>query len=222
MKMRCAIVVFPGSNCDQDLVKALDLQSGLKSFLLWHKDTILPKDLDILFIPGGFSFGDYLRCGAIAANSPIMKSIVNYAQGGGYVIGICNGFQILTESGLLEGTLLRNSSLSFLCKQQELIISNTESLITKCFDQEEKINLPIAHHDGNYFAEDRTLHKLEENGQILLRYADNPNGSKNKIAGIVSENRRIIGLMPHPERAVHKDLGSADGARMFNSLVRNF
>ena len=220
--MQSAVVVFPGSNCDRDLTDAIANKMKLKCKNLWHKETELPKDLDILFIPGGFSFGDYLRCGAIAANSPIMQSIVNFAHKGGYIIGICNGFQVLTESGLLKGTLLRNSKLKFICKQQSLIVNNCNSIITSCFSNGEIINLPIAHHDGNYFADDDTLNALEGNGQVLFRYEDNPNGSKNNIAGIMSENHRVIGLMPHPERAIDIDLGSDDGTTIFKSLVSNF
>ena len=220
--MQSAVVVFPGSNCDRDLVEALSMETSSKCKMLWHKDTTIPKDLDIIFIPGGFSFGDYLRCGAIAANSPIMRSILDFAHKGGYIVGICNGFQVLTECGLLKGTLLRNSKLKFVCKQQELIINNCDSIITKGFSKKEQLKLPIAHHDGNYYADQNILTALEENGQVLLRYKDNPNGSKNDIAGIMSENHRIVGLMPHPERAIGDELGSNDGARIFRSLINTF
>ncbi len=220
--MQSAVVVFPGSNCDRDLAEAIYLVSNSKCKMLWHKETLLPKKLDILFIPGGFSFGDYLRCGAIAAASPIMKSVLNFAQNGGYIIGICNGFQILTETGLLKGTLLRNSNLNFICKPQKLIVNNCKSILTKSFFDGEQLELPIAHHDGNFFAEDEILRSLEGNGQVILRYEDNPNGSKNNIAGIMSENGRVIGLMPHPERAVDQSLSSADGLKIFNSLVNVF
>ncbi|PQM59429.1 MAG: phosphoribosylformylglycinamidine synthase subunit PurQ [Rhodobacteraceae bacterium] len=219
--MRSGVVVFPGSNCDRDLETAISSQSFDTCQMLWHKETTLPNNLDILFIPGGFSFGDYLRCGAIAASSPIMKSILKFAQNGGYIVGICNGFQILTEAGLLEGTLLRNSKLNFICKQQSVVVTNNGSIITKNFSNGEILHLPIAHHDGNYFADDDTLNKIEGNGQVLFRYADNPNGSKNNIAGIMSENHRVIGLMPHPERAVNEVLGSSDGSKIFKSLFEN-
>ena len=215
------MVVFPGSNCDRDLETAISSQAFNTCQMLWHKETTLPNNLDILFIPGGFSFGDYLRCGAIAASSPIMKSILKFAQNGGYIVGICNGFQILTEAGLLEGTLLRNSKLNFICKQQSVVVTNNGSIITKNFSNGEILQLPIAHHDGNYFADDDTLNKIECNGQVLFRYADNPNGSKNNIAGIMSENHRVIGLMPHPERAVNEVLGSSDGSKIFKSLFEN-
>ncbi len=219
--MRSGVVVFPGSNCDRDLESAISSQAFNRCQMLWHKETTLPNNLDILFIPGGFSFGDYLRCGAIAASSPIMKSILKFAQNGGYIVGICNGFQILTEAGLLEGTLLRNSKLNFICKQQSVVVTNNGSIITKNFSNGEILHLPIAHHDGNYFADDDTLNKIEGNGQVLFRYADNPNGSKNNIAGIMSENHRVIGLMPHPERAVNEVLGSSDGSKIFKSLFEN-
>ncbi len=219
--MRSGVVVFPGSNCDRDLETAISSQAFNTCQMLWHKETTLPTNLDILFIPGGFSFGDYLRCGAIAASSPIMKSILKFAQNGGYIVGICNGFQILTEAGLLEGTLLRNSKLNFICKQQAVVVTNNGSIITKNFSNGEILHLPIAHHDGNYFADDDTLNKIEGNGQVLFRYADNPNGSKNNIAGIMSENHRVIGLMPHPERAVNEVLGSSDGSKIFKSLFEN-
>ena len=219
--MRSGVVVFPGSNCDRDLESAISSQAFNTCQMLWHKETTLPNNLDILFIPGGFSFGDYLRCGAIAASSPIMKSILKFAQNGGYIVGICNGFQILTEAGLLEGTLLRNSKLNFICKQQAVVVTNNGSIITKNFSNGEILHLPIAHHDGNYFADDDTLNKIEGNGQVLFRYADNPNGSKNNIAGIMSENHRVIGLMPHPERAVNEVLGSSDGSKIFKSLFEN-
>jgi len=220
--MQSAVVVFPGSNCDRDLEEAISMATSSKCKMLWHKETTLPTDIDIIFIPGGFSFGDYLRCGAIAANSPIMRSILDFAGKGGYIVGICNGFQILTEAGLLKGTLLRNAKLKFVCKQQDLIVNNCDSIITKCFSNKEQLKLPIAHHDGNYFAEPDVLTALEGNGQVLLRYKDNPNGSKNDIAGIMSENYRIIGLMPHPERALDDDFGSNDGLKIFRSLIDTF
>jgi phosphoribosylformylglycinamidine synthase len=220
--MRSAVVVFPGSNCDRDLVDALSIHSERACSMIWHQDTSLPLDIDIIFIPGGFSFGDYLRCGAIAANSPIMDSIITFAKKGGYVVGICNGFQVLTESGLLSGTLMRNSQLKFICKQQSLIINNSESIMTKYFSKSEEITLPIAHHDGNYYADDETIKELEDNGQILFRYNGNPNGSKNRIAGIMSSNQRVLGIMPHPERAVDESLGTNHGSRIFKSIIENF
>ena len=220
--MQSAVVVFPGSNCDRDLVQAISAQSASACKMLWHKDTTLPRGLDILFIPGGFSFGDYLRCGAIAANSPIMESIIDFAHKGGFIIGICNGFQVLTEAALLKGTLLRNAGVNFICRQQSLIVTSNDSIMTKNFSKGEKLKLPIAHHDGNFFADEATINVLEQNEQVLFRYDNNPNGSKNDIAGIMSENHRIIGLMPHPERATDENLGSKDGTRIFQSLVESF
>ena len=220
--MRGAVVVFPGSNCDRDLAQAISVHTGRATTMIWHKDTSLPENIDIIFIPGGFSFGDYLRCGAIAAKSPIMESIINFAKKGGYLVGICNGFQVLTESGLLNGTLMRNSQLTFICKEQSLIINNSETIMTKLFSESEEITLPIAHHDGNYYADDETIKELEDNGQILLRYNGNPNGSTNQIAGIMSYNQRILGMMPHPERAVDESLGSTDGSTIFKSIIESF
>ena len=185
--MKAGIIVFPGSNCDRDMAVALQ-KAGAEVFMLWHKHTDLPKGLDLITIPGGFSFGDYLRCGAIAANSPIMQSILDFAHKGGYIVGICNGFQVLTESGLLEGTLLRNAKLKFICKQQELIVNNCNSIITKCFSNKEQLKLPIAHHDGNYFAEPDILSALEENGQVLLRYRDNPNLDMKQLIRLMSRD----------------------------------
>ena len=220
--MRSAVIVFPGSNCDRDLVRAISVHTNSVCNMIWHKDTTLPTDIDIIFIPGGFSFGDYLRCGAIAAKSPIMASIINFAKKGGYIVGICNGFQVLTESGLLNGTLMRNSQLTFICKQQSLMINNSESIMTKHFSVSEEITLPIAHHDGNYYADDETIEELEDNGQILFRYNGNPNGSKNQIAGIMSPNQRIFGMMPHPERAVDVSLGTTHGSTIFKSIIESF
>ena len=220
--MRSAVVVFPGSNCDRDLAHAISVHTERPCHMIWHKDTALPMNIDIIFIPGGFSFGDYLRCGAIAANSPIMDAIISFAKKGGYIVGICNGFQVLTESGLLKGTLMRNSQLTFICKEQALIINNSQSIMTKRFVESEEITLPIAHHDGNYYADDETIKKLEDNGQILFRYMGNPNGSKNQIAGIMSCNQRVLGMMPHPERAVDDSLGSTHGSTIFKSIIESF
>jgi phosphoribosylformylglycinamidine synthase I len=220
--MRSAIIVFPGSNCDKDLEKAIESNTHRKSKMLWHKDVSLPKELDVIFIPGGFSFGDYLRCGAIAANSPIMESVVNFANRGGYVVGICNGFQILTEVGLLKGTLIRNSNLRFVCKLQKLSVTSVSSIFTSSLTIHDKITLPIAHHDGNYYANDSTLEELEDNGQITFKYNGNPNGSKYNIAGVTSKNGRILGMMPHPERAIDNSFNSNDGSKIFHSIIGAF
>ena len=220
--MQSAVIVFPGSNCDRDLALAISSHTERACTMVWHKDNSLPVGIDIVFIPGGFSFGDYLRCGAIAANSPIMESVINFAKKGGYIVGICNGFQVLTESGLLNGTLMRNSQLTFICKQQSLIINSSQSIMTRRFSKYQEITLPIAHHDGNYYADEETLKELEGNGQILFRYNGNPNGSKNQIAGIMSYNQRVLGMMPHPERAVDESLGSTHGSTIFKSIIENF
>ena len=220
--MKVGIIVFPGSNCDQDLTKAIRKEIEFDPILIWHKETSLPEGLDVLFIPGGFSFGDYLRCGAIAANSPIMGPVIQFAAKGGYIVGICNGFQILTEAKLLKGTLIRNSKLKFVCSVEALIVENNTMFFTKDFSSGETINLPIAHHDGNYHAHNDVIKKLEDQNQIVLRYKKNPNGSKNNIAGIVSDNGRIVGIMPHPERSVDPRFTSNDGKRFFTSIEKTF
>ena len=220
--MKTAVIVFPGSNCDADLNKAIEQTIDTNCRGIWHNETLLPSGLDVLFIPGGFSFGDYLRCGAIAAKSPIMEAIINFAARGGYIIGICNGFQILTEAGLLKGALIRNSNLTFICREESLIVENNDMFFSKDFSSGEVISLPIAHHDGNYQAEDQVLKELEDNNQIAFRYKHNPNGSKNNIAGITSSNRRIIGMMPHPERSIDSSFTSSDGKKFFTSIARNF
>lgn len=216
--MHAAVVVFPGSNCDRDLAVALE-KAGARVSMVWHKDTEMPADVDLIAIPGGFSFGDYLRCGAIAANSPICRSVVAHAERGGYVFGVCNGFQVLTETGLLPGVLLRNSNLKYICKPIELMVKTTESCFTSHYDAGQCITIPIAHHDGNYFADDDTLRRLEGDDRVAFTYCANPNGSRNDIAGILSENRRVLGMMPHPERMAEPAHGGADGAALFDGLV---
>ena len=219
--MRSAVIQFPGSNCDRDLRVALELASGGSSpvELVWHKDTCLPSGLDLIGIPGGFSYGDHLRCGAIAAHSPIMKSVVEFAKSGGHVIGICNGFQVLTETGLLPGTLMRNAGLRFVCAEIDLSIESTDSAFTCLYTRGESIRLPIAHHDGNYRTDPDTLKRLEDENRIAFRYLDNPNGSQGSIAGVLSRNRRVLGLMPHPERRVEQATGGTDGRGIFEGLV---
>ncbi len=220
--MKSAVIVFPGSNCERDLYNALKKTTDTDCSLIWYKETSLPSNLDILFIPGGFSFGDYLRCGAIAAKSPIIKAVLKFASRGGYIVGICNGFQVLTEIGLLKGALIRNSNLRFICKQQAITVENSISFFRKKFKIGEEIILPIAHHDGNFYAESNVLKELEGNGQIVLRYKINPNGSRNSIAGIASLNGRVVGMMPHPERAVDQRFSSNDGSVFFNSIEKYF
>ncbi|MEL6294815.1 MAG: phosphoribosylformylglycinamidine synthase subunit PurQ [Pseudomonadota bacterium] len=216
--MRAAIVVFPGSNCDRDLATAFDA-AGADVHMVWHKDTALPVGTDIVGVPGGFSFGDYLRCGAIAANSPICKAVKAHADAGGFVLGICNGFQVLTETGLLPGALLRNAELKYICKTIGLTVESSNSAFTEGYNAGDTLQIPIAHHDGNYFADEATIAMLEGDDRVVFRYVDNPNGSRNSIAGIVSANRRVLGMMPHPERAADLGHGGTDGVAMFRSLV---
>jgi phosphoribosylformylglycinamidine synthase I len=215
--MKAAVIVFPGSNCDRDMAVALR-QTGADVTMVWHKDADLPK-VDIVAVPGGFSFGDYLRCGAIAAQSPICKAVVSHANAGGYVLGVCNGFQVLTETGLLPGALMRNAGLKFVCKTVGLNVTTTESPFTEVYKTGQVINVPIAHHDGNYFADEETLARLRGEDRIAFTYAENPNGSVADIAGVLSDNRRVLGMMPHPERAVDEGHGGTDGQALFRGLA---
>jgi len=215
--MRAAVLVFPGSNCDRDLAVGLR-RAGADVTMVWHKQSRLPDGLDLIAIPGGFSFGDYLRCGAIAAHSPISGAVVDHANKGGYVIGICNGFQVLCETGLLPGVLMRNASLKFICKTTGLTVENTDSAFTRGYSRGQLLQLPIAHHDGNYAADAELVARLSGEGRVAFRYSDNPNGSAGDIAGVLSRNRRVLGLMPHPERAVDAAHGGTDGAALFSSL----
>ncbi len=219
--MRAAVIQFPGSNCDRDLAVAFARGSDASkpAQMIWHKETGLPAGLDVIGIPGGFSFGDYLRCGAIAARSPIMQAVVDFANRGGYVIGICNGFQVLTETGLLPGALMRNSGMKFICKNLELQVKTRDSVFTSAYQHNAKITVPVAHHDGNYQADTDTLKALQAEDRIAFTYTQNPNGSLNDIAGILSENRRVLGMMPHPERLNDPQLGGTDGSGMFDSLA---
>jgi len=218
--MKSAVIVFPGSNCDRDLAVAFEQVSGQKSKMVWHKDVSLPDGLDVIGIPGGFSFGDYLRCGAIAARSPICRAVVDFANRGGHVLGICNGFQVLTETGLLPGALMRNAGLKFVCKDVDLTVKTTNSAFTKSYKPRQTVRVPVAHHDGNYVAGPDLLHRLNSDDRIAFTYQDNPNGSAGDIAGILSENRRVLGMMPHPERANDAQLGGEDGAGLFRSLAQ--
>jgi phosphoribosylformylglycinamidine synthase len=217
--MHVAVIVFPGSNCDRDLAVAFR-SAGARVTMVWHKDTALPEGVDIVGVPGGFSYGDYLRCGAIAANSPICRSVVAHAERGGYVLGICNGFQILTETGLLPGALLRNAGLKYICKPVDLTVVTSDSAFTRGYGSGSTITVPVAHHDGNYYADAATLDRLEAEDRIALTYARNPNGSVRDIAGILSQNRRVLGMMPHPERMAEALHGGSDGAAMFEGLVQ--
>lgn len=219
--MRAAVVVFPGSNCDRDLAVAFR-DAGAEVEMVWHKDAVLPDNVDVVGIPGGFSYGDYLRCGAIAANSPICNAVKAHADRGGYVLGICNGFQVLTETGLLPGALLRNAGLKYICRTEGLRVEADDSVFTQGFGAGAEINIPIAHHDGNYFADEATLDMLEGEGRVAFRYLSNPNGSQRDIAGVTSENRRVLGMMPHPERAADAGHGGTDGTPMFTGLLAAF
>jgi phosphoribosylformylglycinamidine synthase len=216
--MKAAVVTFPGSNCDRDLAVAFE-QAGAEVHRVWHKDTSLPEGIDIVAVPGGFSFGDYLRCGAIAAQSPIGAAVRAHAARGGYVLGICNGFQVLTEMGLLPGALMRNAGLKFICKSVELQVATTDSAFTSAYDKGQSVLIPVAHHDGNYTADAETLARLTGDDRIAFTYSSNPNGSVHSIAGILSENRRVLGMMPHPERASEASHGGTDGSVLFRSLT---
>lgn len=216
--MRAAVVVFPGSNCDRDLAVAFRA-AGAHVTMVWHKDTALPDGIDMVGIPGGFSYGDYLRCGAIAAQSPICRAVKAHVDRGGYAFGVCNGFQVLTETGILPGALLRNAGLKYICKTVDLDVQTSNSAFTGAYNAGDVIGIPIAHHDGNYFADPETLTALNDQDRVAFRYVDNPNGSAGDIAGILSENRRVLGMMPHPERAADAGHGGTDGAALFRGLV---
>jgi phosphoribosylformylglycinamidine synthase len=216
--VKAAIIVFPGSNREGDVRDALVAVTGAAPIMVWHRDTELPK-VDLVVVPGGFSYGDYLRCGAIAAHSPVMREVQARADKGAAVLGICNGFQILTETGMLPGALLRNAGLSFVCRNVTLRVENTQTLFTAAYNQGQELSVPVAHHDGNYFADAATLDRLETNGQIAFRYVDNPNGSVRDIAGIFNETKNVLGLMPHPENATDGLLGSTDGLPLFRGMV---
>ena len=216
--MHAAVLVFPGSNCDRDLAVAFE-KAGAKVSMVWHKDTGLPEGVDVVGVPGGFSYGDYLRCGAIAANSPICGALKEHVARGGYALGICNGFQVLTETRLLPGALRRNAGLKYICRPVDLLVGTADSAFTTGYQAGQLITLPIAHHDGNYYADAQTLQQLQAEDRIAFRYAENPNGSVGDIAGILSENRRVLGMMPHPERMAEAAHGGTDGAAMFRALL---
>jgi len=215
--MKAAVVTFPGSNCDRDLAVGFE-RAGFEVARVWHKDTSLPAGTDVVGVPGGFSFGDYLRCGAIAAQSPVAAAIVAHAARGGYVLGVCNGFQVLTEMRLLPGALMRNANLKFLCKVVGLT-AEADNAFSAGYARGQRIALPIAHHDGNYAIDAGGLARLQGEGLVAFRYTDNPNGSMDNIAGVLSDNRRVLGLMPHPERAVDAAHGGTDGTALFAGLM---
>ena len=216
--MKAAVIVFPGSNCDRDLAVAFG-GAGFQVDLVWHKDHSLPNGVDIVGIPGGFSFGDYLRCGAIAGQSPVMKAVAAHVNRGGYALGICNGFQVLCETGLLPGALMRNAGLKFICRMQALSVATTDSVFTRGYAAGAEITVPLAHHDGNYVIDDAGLAVLKDRDRIAFRYQGTPNGSVDGIAGILSENRRVLGMMPHPERVVDPAHGGVDGKALFDGLA---
>jgi phosphoribosylformylglycinamidine synthase len=217
--MKSAVIVFPGSNCDRDLAVALDEVTGRRPAMVWHKEAELPEGIDFIGVPGGFSYGDYLRSGAMAARSPVMRAVKNAADRGVPVIGICNGFQVLTEAGLLPGALMRNAGLSFVCRPVKLRVENSQSLFTSAYDAGEEIVFPVAHHDGNYQADDATLNRIEGEGRVAFRYLEEVNGSARSIAGILNDTGNVLGLMPHPERVIETAHGGTDGRRLFEGLL---
>ncbi len=219
--MKAAVVVFPASNCDRDVAMALEQATGKPAKMVWHGDASLPEGLDLIVLPGGFSYGDYLRCGAMAAHSPIVRDVIGRAKKGTPVLGICNGFQVLCETGLLPGVLMRNASLKFVSRSVTMTVEASNTMFTARYRPGQKVTIPVAHGDGNYFADTATLDRIEAEGQVALRYVegDNPNGAARNIAGIFNDKRTILGMMPHPERAVEPLLGGSDGKGIFDSLV---
>lgn len=217
--MKSAVIVFPGSNCDRDLKVAIELVTGRAPDMVWHKDSELPDGTGLIAIPGGFSYGDYLRSGAMAARSPIMRAVTDAVGRGVPVLGICNGFQVLTETGLLPGALMRNAGLSFVSRPVSLTVENAQSLFTARYQQGEVISIPVAHHDGNYQADAETLDRIEGEGRVAFRYAESVNGSARDIAGIINDAGNVLGMMPHPERAIEPAHGNMDGRRLFEGLL---
>ncbi|HEY1613595.1 MAG TPA: phosphoribosylformylglycinamidine synthase subunit PurQ [Rhizomicrobium sp.] len=218
--MKSAVIVFPASNCDRDAAVALERITGTRPVMVWHGDDALP-DVDLVVLPGGFAHGDYLRCGAMAARSPIMRDVKAKADSGLAVLGICNGFQVLAEAGMLPGALMRNADLKYVCRPVALEVNETQSAFTRKYDKGQRVTFPVAHGEGNYFADDATLDRLEGEDRVVFRYAqgDNPNGSARNIAGILNQKRNVLGLMPHPERVCDPLLGGTDGRAMFESLI---
>ena len=217
--MKTAVIVFPGSNCDRDIAVALEQVTGTAPAMVWHGDTTLPDNIGLVAVPGGFSYGDYLRSGAIAARSPILRAVVEEAGKGLPVLGVCNGFQVLTEAGLLPGALMRNAGLNFVCRDVALTVENDQSLFTSGYAAGEAVSFPVAHHDGNYVADAETLHRLEGEGRVALRYAEDVNGSARNIAGLLNERGNVLGMMPHPERRIEAAHGGTDGRRLFEGLL---
>lgn len=220
MAFRSAVITFPGSNCDRDMAVALEQVSGTAPVRIWHGDAELPEGLDFIALPGGFSYGDYLRSGAMAANSPIMREVVRAADRGVPVLGVCNGFQVLAEARLLPGALMRNASQHFICRTVSLKVETTQSIFTQGYEAGQEIRIPVAHHDGNYFADEHTLDRLEGEGRVAFRYVENCNGSRRDIAGILNKAGNVLGMMPHPERAVDAAHGGTDGLALFDGAMR--
>ena len=218
--MRAAVIQFPGSNCDRDMAVAIRDITGADTSLVWHRESALPSGLDLIAIPGGFSYGDYLRSGAMAARSPVMQAVIAAAGRGVPVLGVCNGFQILTEAGLLPGALMRNAGIRFVCRTVSLTVENNQSMFTSGYSAGEKIHIPVAHHDGNFFADDATLDRLEGEGRVAFRYAEPVNGSARNIAGVLNDAGNVLGMMPHPERMIEAMQGGSDGRRLFEGLIR--
>lgn len=217
--MTAAVITFPGSNCDRDMAVALEQVTGRAPLRLWHRERELPRETSFIAIPGGFTYGDYLRVGAMAARSPIMRAVAAAAGRGVPVLGVCNGFQILCEGGLLPGALMRNAGQNFICRDAELIVENTASRFTAGLDRGQRLTIPVAHHDGNYFADEATLDELEAADRVAFRYAENVNGSRRNIAGILNRQGNVLGMMPHPERAVDAAHGGTDGLLLFNAAL---
>ncbi len=217
--MKTAVIVFPGSNCDRDMAVALEAVTGRAPAMVWHRETDLPQGTDFVALPGGFSYGDYLRSGAMAARSPILRAVSDAAARGVPVLGICNGFQVLTEAGLLPGALMRNAGLNFVCRTVPLKVENSQSLFTAGYSAGEEIAIPVAHHDGNYFADAETLDRIEGEGRVAFRYLDGVNGSARDIAGVLSSAGNVLGMMPHPERAIDRAHGGTDGLRLFEAAL---
>ena len=219
--MNSAVIVFPGSNCDRDLAVAIEQVTGRAPAMVWHRDTELPQGTDLIGLPGGFSYGDYLRSGAMAARSPIMRAVTDAAGRGVPVLGVCNGFQVLTETGLLPGALMRNAGLNFVCRPVPLRVENSQSLFTSQYSAGQEIAIPVAHHDGNFQADAATLDRLEGEGRVVFRYLDSVNGSARGIAGILNDAGNVLGMMPHPERAIEAAHGNTDGRKLFEGLVES-
>ena len=219
MTFRSAVVTFPGSNCDRDMAVALEQVFGGEVHRVWHGDAELPSALDFIALPGGFSYGDYLRSGAMAARSPIMQAVIAAANNGVPVLGVCNGFQVLTETGLLPGALMRNAGIRFVCREVALTVANNQTLFTSGYDAGQQITIPVAHHDGNYFADEDTLDRLEGEGRVAFRYAESVNGSARNIAGVLNAQGNVLGMMPHPERMFEAAHGGTDGRALFESVL---